>query len=195
MKVEVRAHRSMEDVMRDLVRELEKEVPEDVRKDLAEMSRIRARIDSRFHRTQAISLTDVRRWNDLCYKHFGKVQDGGEFTKEAPAAAPDTNTGHIPYDERRFVYEHAIGTYGIKPQIQMVIEEMSELTKEICKYFRGKDNIQTIADEVADVTIMLEQLQLILGINDDVSRHMDLKVVRLAERLGIEVSDGSAKVQ
>lgn len=96
------------------------------------------------------------------------------------------------YDARKTVYEHAIDTYGIKPQMLMVIEEMSELTKAICKLFRNPrdqepsaDQIDAIAEETADVTIMLEQLRLILGINENVCEHMDRKVERLAERLGL----------
>jgi NTP pyrophosphatase (non-canonical NTP hydrolase) len=98
----------------------------------------------------------------------------------------------IEYEERKRVYTHAIDRYGIKPQMLMVIEEMSELTKAICKFFRcpsyvepDEGLIDAIAEETADVTIMLEQLRLILGINDNVCEHMDEKIVRLADRLGL----------
>lgn len=98
----------------------------------------------------------------------------------------------ITYEERKTVYTHAIDQYGIKPQMMMAIEEMSELTKAICKFFRvpgyiepDTDIIDAIAEECADVTIMLEQLRLILGINDNVCEHMDEKVRRLADRLGL----------
>ena len=96
------------------------------------------------------------------------------------------------YDARKTVYEHAIDTYGVKPQMLMVIEEMSELTKAICKFFRvpgyiepDANIIDSIAEETADVTIMLEQLRLILGINETVCEHMDEKVERLATRLDL----------
>lgn len=96
------------------------------------------------------------------------------------------------YEERKKVYEHAIDKYGIKPQMMMVIEEMSELTKAICKFFRvpgyvepDEGVIDAIAEETADVTIMLEQLRLILGINENVCEHMDQKIERLAERLDL----------
>lgn len=55
------------------------------------------------------------------------------------------------------VIQKAIDTYGKDAQLWMVIEEMSELSKEICKFKRGKDNFLEIADEMADVYIMLEQ--------------------------------------
>lgn len=45
--------------------------------------------------------------------------------------------------------------------MKMLLEEMAELQKEICKAWRGKDNEVEIAEEVADVEIMLEQIKLI----------------------------------
>ena len=99
----------------------------------------------------------------------------------------------MDYAERRYVYTHAIEKYGIKPQMLMVIEEMSELSKAICKFFRvpgylepDDGIIDSIAEEIADVTIMLEQLCMIFGIGDSVDGHIDMKVERLAERLGLE---------
>ena len=57
------------------------------------------------------------------------------------------------------IYKKAIGKYGVAAQLDMVIEEMSELTKEICKIKRGKGNYMNLVEEIADVEIMLEQLK------------------------------------
>lgn len=57
------------------------------------------------------------------------------------------------------------------------------LTKEICKLYRGKRDMDALAEEIADVTIMLEQLRLIYDINDLVCAHMDAKVLRLQNRV------------
>lgn len=89
----------------------------------------------------------------------------------------------IDYDTRKCVYEEAIATWGAENQEKMVVEEMSELTKEICKHWRGRDNLDAIADEIADVTIMLEQLCLIYNLKPAVCNHMDKKIIRLQERL------------
>ena len=67
----------------------------------------------------------------------------------------------------------------------MAIEEMSELTKELCKHFRGRNNEEEIVDELADVTIMVEQLRLIFGVNDAVCDQMDVKMLRLKKRIGM----------
>ena len=86
-------------------------------------------------------------------------------------------------DNLKAVLQNAIDTYGKDAQLWMVIEEMSELAKEICKYQRGRDNREQIADEVADVTIMLEQVKMMFGISDAVERRIIAKVARLKRRI------------
>ena len=85
-------------------------------------------------------------------------------------------------EDYRTLHE-AIDTYGSESQIKMVLEEMSELQKEICKFWRGEDNKDQIADEVADLEIVLAQLKLIFGIEADVDDHRVRKLKRLSERL------------
>ena len=89
----------------------------------------------------------------------------------------------IEYDVRKAVYERAIEEWGAEAQLWMVIEEMSELAKEICKYMRGKRNPDDIADEIADVTIMLEQARMIFDVDELVCAHMDTKIERLRDRI------------
>lgn len=83
------------------------------------------------------------------------------------------------------VYKEAICKYGKDAQIKMVFEEMAELSKEICKNFRGKQNKDLIAEEVADVRIMLDQLCLIFDIVDEADAEKEYKLARLAQRLHI----------
>lgn len=45
----------------------------------------------------------------------------------------------------------ALEAFGAEAQMVMAIEEMSELTKELCKHRRGRDNVEAIAEEIADV--------------------------------------------
>ena len=45
-------------------------------------------------------------------------------------------------------------------------------------------SVDALADEIADVTIMLEQLRMIYGLNDAVCDHMDAKILRLQSRVG-----------
>lgn len=69
-----------------------------------------------------------------------------------------------------------VNNYGVKAQIPIWIEEMSELTKVLCKWFRKYDkldgdiNSQLLNDmkeEIADVVICLDQLKYILQFNED----------------------------
>lgn len=76
-----------------------------------------------------------------------------------------------------------VNTYGKESQCNVAIEEMSELTKEICKNFRGRPNTDSIAEEIADVKIMLMQLELIFNCTDKVIEWQDYKLRRLEERL------------
>lgn len=95
----------------------------------------------------------------------------------------------VNYEERKATYQVALETWGPEAQTMMAVKEMSELTKEICKIWRRKIDREALADEVADVTIMLEQLRLIYNINDAVCAHMDKKIQRLKGRLGIQEGD------
>lgn len=89
----------------------------------------------------------------------------------------------ITYAQRELVYLKAFEKYGTQLQMVVALEEMSELQKEICKAMRGKENRKNLIEEIADVTIMLEQLRLIIGENDAVSEVMDSKIERLVERM------------
>lgn len=67
-------------------------------------------------------------------------------------------------------------------QLNIAIEEMAELTKEICKYKRGFDNRENIIEEMADVFIMLRQTKLIFEITDaELHQAEKEKIKRLKE--------------
>lgn len=87
-------------------------------------------------------------------------------------------------DVETTVFAKALGTWGAEAQISMVFEEMSELQKELCKKLRGAKNINEIAEEIADVEIMLDQMKLMFNIQSLVSVQRGEKVARLIERLG-----------
>lgn len=83
------------------------------------------------------------------------------------------------------VLRQAIETYGSDMQLNVAIEELSELTKEICKYKRGVDNTEAITEEVADCYIMLEQIKMIFGLDKGtaIEDAIDYKIERLKKRL------------
>ena len=95
----------------------------------------------------------------------------------------------IPYTTRREVYIQAVALNGLEEQLTVAIEELSEVQKEICKVLRGEGSIDHLAEEIADATIMLEQLRLFYALNDRVCQQMDSKVVRLATRVGVRLKE------
>lgn len=101
-------------------------------------------------------------------------------------------THGLPTTMRPEVLQQAIDTYGSHAQEEMAIEEMSELTKAIVKRHRAADKpsydkaMSGIAEEMADVIIMLTQLLMFYGNRKDVQRAVDEKVKRLAGRLESE---------
>lgn len=79
----------------------------------------------------------------------------------------------------------ALEYYGNNSQVDIAIEEMSELIKELLKNRRGEENRSMIADEIADVYIMLEQLKFIFGINEtELKVNAEFKIQRLKNRIG-----------
>lgn len=63
-----------------------------------------------------------------------------------------------------------------------------KLKKELCKCLRGETNIGHIAEEIADVEIMLGQMKLLFDIEEMVESYKRHKLARLGERIEIEVS-------
>lgn len=85
----------------------------------------------------------------------------------------------------------AVRVYGADRQQIKAVEELSELAQALCKY-TGEDIddaaeaqllIDHIAEEMADVEIMLEQLRIILGNHARVDAWQHEKLARLAVRL------------
>ena len=90
----------------------------------------------------------------------------------------------MTYQETIDTYKKAIKTYGEKAQKLMAIEEMSELTKEICKDFRGKLDREHLIEEIIDVIITIDQLIMMYEISEEEIVSMCIrKMNRLKERL------------
>lgn len=83
----------------------------------------------------------------------------------------------------RLLYRTALDRWGKEAQIRMVFEEMSELQKELCKRMRGADNLEAIAEEIADVRIMLEQMGQMFDCESYCEIYRGEKLLRLAKTL------------
>lgn len=93
-------------------------------------------------------------------------------------------TGEEGRQER--ILNDAVRTWGRDAQMLMMVEEMSELTKEICKFYRAADDASAsaaagnIREEMADVQIMLDQMKIMFG---RIGPMVRAKLDRLEKRL------------
>lgn len=75
----------------------------------------------------------------------------------------------------------AVNAFGTESQMIVAIEELSELTKEITKYLRDKGDINHISEEMADVKIVIAQLELMLDNSSLISLWESKKLKRLED--------------
>ena len=103
------------------------------------------------------------------------------------------NRSVLPEIKDPEVLQKAISKYGNRAQIDMAIEEMSELTKALLKYRRGcpsetVNDLQrmgeNIIEEAADVLITVAQVIMMYDYDNEIQAAVDLKVNRLKDRLG-----------
>ena len=120
---------------------------------------------------------DYRRTLNAAAVKIGELEELLSERKE-PAGG-----NRISYEERKKTYLNALIGFGQTAQSVVAIEELSECQKEICKFLRGGGDRLHLAEEIADSTIMLEQLRIMYGVNEDVCRIMDEKVERLDRKL------------
>ena len=84
---------------------------------------------------------------------------------------------HDSYSRDRQVYIAAINTYGETYQENLAVEECAELIQAISHKHRGREH--NLAEEIADVEIMLEQLKIINNCADEVKAHHNKKIAPL----------------
>lgn len=94
---------------------------------------------------------------------------------------------------RNQILHAAVETFGRDSQMMMMVEEMSELnraasdlTKAICKQRRSRtirekmDAINGIKEEIVDVQIVLDQMKILFGYDEEIERR---KLERLEKRI------------
>lgn len=85
-------------------------------------------------------------------------------------------------EERNNIYRKALEKWGATAQITMVYEELGELATALARYERGRATDEDVITELADVTIMCEQMGLLFG-NEKYEEEINRKITRLQERL------------
>lgn len=75
----------------------------------------------------------------------------------------------------------ALRVYGIEAQLCMAQEECAELIVAVSHLRRGRADIDKVAEEIADVQLVLRQIELHIG--GRVAEHRQMKLARLKVRL------------
>lgn len=126
----------------------------------------------------------MKRDNNNEFKEFFKVLNKTINEKNKNIYGSTFNESNSQYEDPIPVLKKAICKYGKQAQLDVAVEEMAELTKEIIKSKRGTSNYHQIVEELADVYIMMTQIRLIYGIYDEeLINAMHLKIARLEKRL------------
>jgi NTP pyrophosphatase (non-canonical NTP hydrolase) len=84
--------------------------------------------------------------------------------------------------DRNEIYALALTTWGEQAQLGLLQEECAELIAAVSRFHRGRCDGREVANEVADVLIMCEQMKLIVG-SELVDEAIRRKLVRLKQRL------------
>ena len=85
-------------------------------------------------------------------------------------------------EERIKLYKQAIAKWGEQAQIDMLNEECGELIAAVAQFKRGRTSHHDVMTELADVSIMVEQIATLMNYYD-FEKEKDRKLARLEERL------------
>ena len=81
--------------------------------------------------------------------------------------------------------EKAMNLFGPDPQFRMAAEELAEAGVAVLHAVRGRIpwDDDTVAEELADVSIVLDQLQFVPGLAKKFAYYKELKLERLKDKL------------
>lgn len=81
------------------------------------------------------------------------------------------------------ILAQALRHCGIKHQMVKTLEELAELSQAIAKLWAEEGDVANLAEEIADVRIMIDQITMALQLEDVVRRVEGEKLVRLKRRM------------
>ena len=90
---------------------------------------------------------------------------------------------NIMLDRESYICKQAVEVFGKDTQLLMYFEEAGELAQAIFKDKRGFKDKANIAEEIADVEIMLEQLKYIYKCHHAAEQFKAKKLIRLSARV------------
>ena len=87
------------------------------------------------------------------------------------------------------LYKRAIEAYGEEHQVGVAIEELGELVTALSrKHYRERGTKEEVLSEIADAHIMLQQLNLIYGV-ENVKKAMYIKLEKLRAHVELKENE------
>ncbi|WP_181890603.1 MULTISPECIES: nucleoside triphosphate pyrophosphohydrolase family protein [Klebsiella/Raoultella group] len=83
------------------------------------------------------------------------------------------------------IYDAALSKWGFESQVLVLSEEASELSAACSRFLNHKTDSSKVAEEAADVEIMIEQLRH-NGMGPMIDHEKNRKMARLAQVVGVE---------
>ena len=84
--------------------------------------------------------------------------------------------------QRDKIYTKCVEKWGFNSQVDRCIEEMAELTKALLKarrFFGPEGRLASVHEEIADVTITLEQMAILFNGEESIPHYIEEKLLRL----------------
>lgn len=81
------------------------------------------------------------------------------------------------------IYRAALDTFGAQKQTDKLFEEIGEFMEAFCKCSHGRDKVSHLAEEIADVHIMLDQMAVMFNCEREMERLKRYKLRRLEQRI------------
>lgn len=89
--------------------------------------------------------------------------------------------------------EYIADNYGITSQLIKLVEEMSEVTKEITKLLNASDDKEildiyrnTLPEELADLSVVYDQVTYLIGCEEQIEEWRQYKATREVRRIRLE---------
>ena len=78
------------------------------------------------------------------------------------------------------IFNDAVEKLGRRSQFNKSLEELAELTLALIHYKEGKASHDDVVDEIVDVSIMIEQLKVLMEIsNEELTKKWEEKLSKL----------------
>lgn len=98
-------------------------------------------------------------------------------------------SNELPEKDRIAIFKEAVEKWGIVNQVIMVMEECGEMMDKLGKLNRGRTTPIELAEELADVTILMEQMAVAFDVFKEFKALKSFKLARLKDRLAKSKSE------